>query len=202
MQRIILAQKVECRVERYGGRRGRVSRPAAARRFAVGSGSSGSRRASPAARGGSGSSRRGSTPRAIAAEGRLRLGIERGVSIRQQRPLLSGPMPLEDSPQRMAVVTSGAYRFVRNDLILDAVFGHIHDRFGLFRRKSVRRAQVLDDYLGIGRLQGEAIQANHALDGFLPAFRGCANPRNPAEIPFVVLGVAACALTDGQVAHP
>ncbi len=78
------------------------------------------------------------------------------------------------------------------------MFDKVHHRLGFFRSKAVIRAQAFDDGAGFLRRQFQAVQANHPLDGLLPAFGRGTLPGNPRHVAFFVALMAAAALGDNQ----
>ena len=80
----------------------------------------------------------------------------------------------------------------------EAVLREVHDRFGFFRREPVIGRQVFDDSARFLRGDGEAVEADHALERFLPTFRRGAFPGDAGEVAFLIFGVAGAALGDDE----
>ena len=57
-------------------------------------------------------------------------------------------------------------------------------------------AEIFDDRFRFGWSQSDAIQPDHALQGFFPLFGRGAFPGNPRKVPVRVLGVATAALCE------
>src|SRR5262249_27319403 len=134
------------------------------------------------------------TPSSAAAERGLGLRIERCMKIGEKSPIFFRTMVGEGSAERVAVVARRANRLVRDHLILDAMFCHVHDRFRFLRREAMLRRQILEDRLVLSRSEDQTIGANHAFDRLLPALRGGANPRDAREVALLILRVTGSAL--------
>jgi hypothetical protein len=78
------------------------------------------------------------------------------------------------------------------------MFGKILDGLSLFRGESLLVTKVMENLAGVGWLERDVVQADHALNSFLPTFRSSANPRDAGHVAFGVGGMATTALAYDQ----
>jgi hypothetical protein len=115
------------------------------------------------------------------------------VGIDEELPVLGTTAPRQRFGQRVTGNARARDCFAGHMLVDHSVFRKIFDRPSLFRSKSLLVTKIMKNLPRTSRLEHDAVQADHALDGFLPAFRSGANPGNSGHVAFGIRSVAAAA---------
>ena len=123
---------------------------------------------------------------------------ESNVGIDEELPVFGTTAPRERLGQSMTGNARARDRFAGHTLINHAMFGKILDGLSLFRRESVLVTKVMKNFAGIVWLDRDVVQADHALNSFLPTFRSSANPRDAGHVAFGVGSMATTALACDQ----
>ena len=136
---------------------------------------------------------RASRRTAHAPEGCVGLREEGDVHVGEQLPVFFGAPPGQRLAKRMTVVACGAKRFVRDDLVLNAVFRNVHQGLRLFGSQPVIGGQIFQDRTRFRGLERGAVEPHHPFDCLFPSLGCGAFPGDAREVALVVLLVTCAA---------
>src|SRR5580704_13511545 len=117
------------------------------------------------------------------------------VSVDQQLPLFRTAPPRQRLRQSVTRHAGARDFLVGNFFVHHAMLWEIFNGLGLFRRESLLVAKVAKNLAGVVGFERNAVQPDHSLDGFFPAFGSGANPRDARYVALSVRRVAPTALT-------